>query len=68
MKFATLLMLFVCVSGAFGQTNSSFYVSTTGDDKNPAPNPRHGALFNMPQRPRVRVAPSTCVEESTKSW
>lgn len=35
MKFATLLMLFVCVSGAFGQTNSSFYVSTTGDDKNP---------------------------------
>ncbi|MGC2475162.1 MAG: right-handed parallel beta-helix repeat-containing protein [Candidatus Sulfotelmatobacter sp.] len=35
MKFATLLMLFVSVSGAFGQANSSFYVSTTGDDKNP---------------------------------
>src|SRR5580693_6649463 len=25
----------MCVSGAFGQTNSSFYVSTTGDDSNP---------------------------------
>jgi hypothetical protein len=28
-------VLFVCISGAFGQTNSSFYVSTTGDDSNP---------------------------------
>jgi hypothetical protein len=28
-------MLFVCVSGTFGQANSSFYVSTTGSDSNP---------------------------------
>lgn len=28
-------MLFVCVSRAFGQPNSSFYVSTTGNDSNP---------------------------------
>jgi len=35
MKLATLLMLLVCVSGVFGQANSFFYVSTTGDDKNP---------------------------------
>jgi hypothetical protein len=28
-------MLFACVSGAFGQSNSSFYVSTTGNDSNP---------------------------------
>jgi hypothetical protein len=28
-------MLFVCVTGSFGQPNSSFYVSTTGDDSNP---------------------------------
>ncbi|HWO39276.1 MAG TPA: DUF1565 domain-containing protein, partial [Candidatus Acidoferrum sp.] len=35
MKFSILLMLFVCVSGAFGQTHSSFYVSTTGIDSNP---------------------------------
>ena len=28
-------MLLVCVTGAFGQPNSSFYVSTTGDDSNP---------------------------------
>jgi hypothetical protein len=34
MKFS-ILMLFVCVSGAFGQSNSSFYVSTTGSDSNP---------------------------------
>jgi hypothetical protein len=34
-KFLSLVMLFVCVSGAFGQPNSSFYVSTTGDDSNP---------------------------------
>lgn len=35
MKVLSLLMLFVGVSGAFGQTNSSFYVSTTGNDSNP---------------------------------
>lgn len=28
-------MLFVCVTGAFGQSNSSFYVSTAGNDSNP---------------------------------
>src|ERR1700730_14167417 len=28
-------MLFVCVSGALGQSNFSFYVSTTGADSNP---------------------------------
>jgi len=30
-----VLALLVCVAGALGQTNSSFYVSTTGDDSNP---------------------------------
>ena len=35
MKVLSLAGLFVCVSGALGQTNSSFYVSTTGDDANP---------------------------------
>ena len=34
MKFLTLFALFVCVSAAFGQTNTSFYVSTTGNDSN----------------------------------
>ncbi len=34
MKFVSLVVLFVCVSGAFGQSNSSFYVSTTGADSN----------------------------------
>ena len=35
MKFSTLfIILLVCVSGAFGQSNS-FYVSTTGNDLNP---------------------------------
>ena len=28
-------MLIACVSGAFGQPNSSFYVSTSGNDSNP---------------------------------
>ena len=28
-------MLIACVSGAFGQANSSFYVSTSGNDSNP---------------------------------
>src|ERR1035438_1538707 len=32
-------MLFACVSGAFGQPNSSFYVSTTGNDSNPGTQP-----------------------------
>jgi len=35
MKFAVFLTLFVCVSGAVGQANSSFYVSTSGNDRNP---------------------------------
>jgi Right handed beta helix region len=34
-KFLSLVVLFVCVSGALGQSNSSFYVSTTGADSNP---------------------------------
>ena len=35
MRFWTFLAMLMCVSGAFGQRNSYFYVSTTGDDKNP---------------------------------
>lgn len=35
MKFLTPFALLLCVSGAFGQPNSSFYVSTTGNDSNP---------------------------------
>jgi hypothetical protein len=34
-KFSALFILLACVSGAFGQSNFSFYVSTTGDDSNP---------------------------------
>ena len=34
MKVFTLFALFVCVSAAFGQTNTSYYVSTTGNDSN----------------------------------
>jgi hypothetical protein len=35
MKSLSLVVLFVCVSAAFGQSNSSFYVSTAGADSNP---------------------------------
>ena len=35
MKVPIQFMLFVCVSAAFGQSKSSFYVSTTGNDSNP---------------------------------
>jgi len=34
-KILSVVMLFLCVPAAFGQANSSFYVSTTGDDSNP---------------------------------
>src|SRR5215475_13587310 len=34
-KFLSLFVLFVCVSGAFAQANTSFYVATTGNDSNP---------------------------------
>ncbi len=34
MNFLRLFALFVCVSGAFGQANSAFYVATTGNDSN----------------------------------
>ena len=34
MKVLTLFALFVCVCPAFGQTNTSYYVSTTGNDSN----------------------------------
>src|SRR5215467_877714 len=33
-NFLSLFVLFVCVSGAFGQANSVFYVATTGNDSN----------------------------------
>ena len=35
MTFSIFLMLSAFVSGAFGQTNSNYYVSTTGNDSNP---------------------------------
>src|SRR5438445_1442069 len=34
-KFSALFILLVDVSGGLGQSNSSFYVSTTGSDSNP---------------------------------
>ena len=35
MRFSTLCILLTCISAGLGQTNSSFYVATTGDDSNP---------------------------------
>src|ERR1700704_5168175 len=35
MKFPISFMLLICVSGAFGQPNSAYYVSTAGSDSNP---------------------------------
>lgn len=35
MKVLAVVLLCTCVSGAFGQANSSFFVSTTGSDSNP---------------------------------
>jgi hypothetical protein len=35
MRFLSPFILFACLSGAFAQPNSSFYVSTTGNDSNP---------------------------------
>src|SRR5689334_16737720 len=35
MKFPISFMFLVCVSGAFGQPNSAYYVSTAGSDSNP---------------------------------
>src|SRR5437660_5950894 len=35
MKVLCCIILFVFASAVFGQSNSSFYVSTTGDDSNP---------------------------------
>lgn len=34
-SFVFLACLIICVSRAFGQSNSTFYVSTTGNDSNP---------------------------------
>jgi hypothetical protein len=34
-KFPIQCVLFMCVSAAFGQSTSSFYVSTAGNDSNP---------------------------------
>ena len=42
-KFRSLIMLPACVSGSFGQSNSSFYVSNTGDDSNPGTQRHLGA-------------------------
>src|ERR1700734_3047966 len=35
LKLATLFLLLASPCGAFAQTNSSFYVATTGNDSNP---------------------------------
>src|ERR1700734_4408158 len=35
MRFLSPFILFACLSGAFAQPSSSFYVSTTGNDSNP---------------------------------
>ena len=35
MRLFALAVLMSCISAAFGQTNSSFYVATTGDDSSP---------------------------------
>src|SRR5258707_13443854 len=35
LKFRISFVLLVCVSGAFGQPNSAYYVSTAGSDSNP---------------------------------
>jgi Right handed beta helix region len=35
MRFLSAFILFACLSGAFAQSNSSFYVSTIGNDSNP---------------------------------
>ena len=35
MRLSLCFLLFMCVSGALGQPNSSFYVSTAGNDANP---------------------------------
>lgn len=35
MRLFSLAVLLSCISAAFGQINSSFYVATTGDDSNP---------------------------------
>jgi hypothetical protein len=35
LKFLTLLTFLVCVAAAFSQINTSYYVSTTGNDSNP---------------------------------
>jgi parallel beta helix pectate lyase-like protein len=35
LKYLTLLTLFLCVTGASGQVNTSYYVALTGSDSNP---------------------------------
>jgi Right handed beta helix region len=35
MRLSIFFILLTCISAAFGQTNSFFYVATTGDDSNP---------------------------------
>jgi len=67
MKFLLFLVFLVCVSGAFGQPNSAYYVSTSGNDSNPGSKLHLGARFNMPQTPRARARPLMCEQESTKS-
>ena len=39
MKFSILFMLFACVASAQAQTNTSYYVATTGNDSNPGTEP-----------------------------
>jgi hypothetical protein len=58
LKLSTCFMRFACVSGAFGQSNSSFCVSTTGNDSNPGIPAAPSAPFDMPQTQYGRAVPS----------
>jgi Right handed beta helix region len=58
-KFLSLVMLLVCVSGAFGQANSSFYVSTTGSDSNPG---TQAAPWRTVQHAADTVRPGSTVD------
>lgn len=68
MKVSALCILLTCALAAFGQTNTSFYVATTGKDSNPALKRHLGSLFNTPQTPRGPEVLFTFEGESTKSW
>ena len=66
-KFIAILTLSMCVAGVSAQPNSSFYVSTNGNDSNPGTETAPWRSIQHAADTVLPAAPSLYAVEFTKS-